>query len=194
MYNIINKKTIRGAGMDNNKQNSAIGDNTYEGKAIVTFPADSLILKEGEVNLDLYKIIQGRAEIYVGYGTENEVLLGIIGPGACIGELGLLMQLPAIYTVIAFSDVYAMRVTEERMGNFITENQSSVLQIMKNMAKTMAIMQHQIYALGEELNTYTKKNEDAYEEAKRDLLKSLYNPNGSGMHGKMYYLGGNKKN
>ena len=180
--------------MDNNKQNSSIGDNTFEGKAIVTFPADSLILKEGEVNLDLYKIIQGKAEMYVGYGTENEVLLGIIGPGSCIGELGLLMQLPAIYTVIAYTDVYAMRVTEERMGNFITENQSSVLQIMKNMAKTMAIMQHQISSLGEELNTYTKKNNDAFEEAKRDLLQSLYNPNGPGMRGKMYYLGGNKKN
>ncbi len=176
--------------MGDNRQNGAIGDNSVGGKAIVSFPAESLILKEGEVSLDMYKIIQGRAEMYVGYGTDQEVLLGIIGPGACFGELGLLMHSPAIYTVIAYSDVYAIRVTEERIGNFIQENHTSILQIMKNMAKTMAIMQHQIMSLSEELNSYTKKD-TSFEEAKAELLQSLYNPNGLGMKGKMYYLGGN---
>ncbi len=76
--------------MSDNEQKSLISDNSYEGKAIVTFPEGSLILKEGDVNLDMYKIIQGKAEMYIGYGTEHEVLVGIIGAGACFGELGLL--------------------------------------------------------------------------------------------------------
>ncbi len=170
---------------------NAVSDNSFGGKAIVSFPAESMILKEGEVNLDMYKIIQGKAEMYTGYGTDKEVLLGIIGPGACFGEMGLLMKAPAIYTIIAYSDVYAIRVTEDRVGNFIQENHSSVLQIMKNMANTMAIMQHQIMALSEELSTYTKKDDNSFEEVKKELLRSLYNPNGSGMRGKMYFLGNN---
>jgi CRP-like cAMP-binding protein len=178
--------------MGEDRQNGAIGDNTYGGKAIVSFPADSLILKEGEVNLDMYKIIQGRAEMYIGYGTKKEVLLGIIGPGACIGELGLLMHSPAIYTVIAYSDVYAIRVTEERIGNFIQENHTSILQIMKNMAKTMSVMQYQITSLNEELSSYTKNDEDSFEEVKKELLRSIYNPNASaGMKGKMYFMRNN---
>ena len=178
--------------MGDNEQKSAISDNSFEGKAIVCFPAETLILKEGEVNLDMYKIIQGRAEMYMGYGTEQEVLLGIIGPGACFGELGLLMESPAIYTVIAYSDVYAIRVTEERIGNFIQENHSSILQIMKNMAKTMSIMQYQIMALSEELSSYTKEDSDSFEQVKKELLRDLYNPRAAaGMKGKMYFMGNN---
>ncbi|RKM61255.1 hypothetical protein D6855_05020 [Butyrivibrio sp. CB08] len=173
--------------------NNLIGDNKFEGKAIVTFPAESMIVQEGEVCLDMYKIIQGRAEMYVGYGTPNEVLIGIIGPGACFSELGLLMQAPAIYTVIAYTDVYAIRVTEGRIGDFIQENHSSILQIMKNMAKNMVIMQHQILALSEELATYTKKEEDdTINQLKKDLLKEYY-LSGGGMRGKMYFMGNNKK-
>ena len=68
--------------MADNVQKTSVSDSSYQGKAIVSFPAESLILKEGEVNLDMYKIIQGKAEMYMGYGTDKEVLLGIIGPGA----------------------------------------------------------------------------------------------------------------
>ena len=178
--------------MGDNEQKSAISDNSFEGKAIVSFPAETLILKEGEVNLDMYKIIQGRAEMYVGYGTDQEVLLGIIGPGAVFGELGMLMQSPAIYTVIAYSDVYAIRVTEDRMGSFIQENHSTAIQIMKNMAKTMAIMQNQIMLLSEELSSYTKNDADSFEQVKKELLRNLYNPRANtGMKGKMYFMGNN---
>ena len=177
--------------MPDNVQNSSISDNSYQGKAIVSFPAESLILQEGEVNLDMYKILQGKAEMYMGYGTDKEVLLGIIGPGACFGELGLLLQAPAIYTVIAYTDVYAIRVTEDRLGNFIQENHSSTLQIMKNMANTMAIMQHQILSLSDELNTYTQKEDDNLTAVKKELFEAFYNPNCA--KGKMYFMGTNKE-
>ncbi len=179
--------------MDNSNKTSLISDNSYEGKAIVTFPAESLILKEGDVTAEMYKIIQGRAEMYVGYGTDHEVLVGIIGPGACFGELGLLMQEPAIYTIIAYTEVYAIRVTLDRIGTFIQENHSSILQIMTNMAKTMSVMQHQITYLSQELSSYNSEKKDSFEDVKKDLLRSLYNPNGFGMRGTMYYLDGAKR-
>ena len=173
--------------MADESSKSMISDNAFEGKSIVTFPAESMILKEGEVSLDMYKIIQGKAEMYVGYGTDREVLIGIIGPGACFGELGLLMHAPAIYTIIAYTDVYCLRVTEGKIGDFIQENHSSILQIMKNMANNMIIMQRQILELGEELSAYTnKKEDDTVQELKKELLKENY---GIGMKGKMYFLG-----
>ncbi|MBP3197719.1 MAG: cyclic nucleotide-binding domain-containing protein [Butyrivibrio sp.] len=179
--------------MGDNEQKSLISDNNYSGKAIVSFPAESLILKEGEVNLDMYKIIQGRAEMYIGYGTDHELLVGIIGPGACFGEMGLLMEAPAIYTIIAYSDVYAIRVTLDRIGNFIQENHSSILQIMRNMAKTMMVMQHQISYLTKELNSFKPDEEDKFDNVKKELLRSIYNPNLHGMKGTMYFLNRNKK-
>lgn len=183
--------------MGENEKQNGVGDNTYGGKAIVSFPAESIILREGEINLDMYKIIQGRAEMYVGYGTEQEVLLGIIGPGACFGELGLLMKSPAIYTVIAYSDLYAIRVTEDRLGSFIQSNHTTAIQIMQNMANTMSIMQHQIVSLSEELQTCNKMDKNEISNLKKDLVKnySIYNPRNSGtigMSGKMHFLGTRK--
>ena len=172
--------------MGENKQNNTISDNSFQGKALVTFPAESMILKEGEVNLDMYKIIQGKAELYMGYGTDKEVLIGIIGSGTCFGELGLLLHSPAIYTVIAYTDVYALRVTEDRIASFITENQTTTLQIMKNMARTMSVMQHQILSLSEELNTFTKTEKEP-EDVTKELLRSFYRPPST--PGKMYFMG-----
>ncbi|MCR4754580.1 MAG: Crp/Fnr family transcriptional regulator [Lachnospiraceae bacterium] len=168
-----------------------IGDSSFNGKSIITFPADSLILKEGEVNLDMYKILKGNVELYTGYGTDKESLIGIIGPGAVFGEFGLLLEKPAIYTVIAYSDVYALRVTEGRIGDFIKENHSSVIQIMKNMANTMSIMQRQIMDLSEEVAALSKRA-DAKVEAK-DLIReySVYNPRNphANANAKMHFLG-----
>ncbi len=118
---------------------------------LVKFPQDSIILKEGEVNPDMYKIVKGKVELYTGYGTDREVLLGIIGEQACFGEFGLLMQSPGIYTVVAYSEVYAIRVTPENMDDFVRENPKSVVNIMKNMSRMMTIMQQQIDLLTQEI-------------------------------------------
>ena len=170
-----------------------MGENTQANSLqnIVKFPADSLILQEGEVNLDMYKILKGHVELYTGYGTDKESIIGIIGPGACFGEFGLLLEKPAIYTAIANSDVYALRVTSGRVGDFIQENHSSVLQIMKNMAHTMSIMQRQIMDLSEEISILTKDKSSKVEE--KDLVKGYALYGGVGMKGKIRFLGNRDK-
>ncbi len=114
---------------------------------LVRFPEDSVILYEGELSLEMYKIISGHAEVYTGYGTDSESVVGIIGKDACFGELGMLLHEPAIFTIKAYSDVYAMRISEEEVGEFMAKNHSSVLNIMRNMAKSMMSMRKQISML-----------------------------------------------
>ncbi len=128
---------------------------------ILEIPAGIVILNEGETNLDMYKLLSGHVEMYTGYGTENEVLIGMLGPGSCFGEFGLLTGKPAIYTIITYDNAKILRVTEEMMTEFMLNNQDSVLQIMRNMANNMLRMQHQITQLCEELaeaNTEVKVN------------------------------------
>ncbi len=152
---------------------------------IVTFPAESLILQEGEVNLDMYKILKGYVELYTGYGTDRESIIGIIGPGACFGEFGLLLEKPAIYTAIASTDVYSIRVTSGLIGDFIQENHSSVLQIMKNMANTMLIMQRQILDLSEEVSTLTNGKTQRVE--RKDLIRNYSMTRGVGLKRTVHY-------
>ncbi|SFI22649.1 Cyclic nucleotide-binding domain-containing protein [Pseudobutyrivibrio sp. OR37] len=123
----------------------------YNRNKIYEIPADTMILKEGEINLDMYKIVSGHVEMYTGYGTPNEVLIGVLGPGTCFGEFGILTGQPAIYTIIAFSKTRILRITEGLMGDFIQENKEDILHIMRNMATNMTRMQHQINQLSKEL-------------------------------------------
>ena len=118
---------------------------------IYDVPQGMTILKEGEITLDMYKILKGHVEMYTGFGTENEVLLGLLGPGTCFGEFGILTKKPAIYTIIAYSNHKILRVTEELMMDFMKANPENVLQIMKNMANNMMRMQHQIGQLTTEI-------------------------------------------
>ena len=124
---------------------------------IITIPEGIPVLSEGEVNLDMYKIISGNVEMYTGYGTKNEVLIGILGPGACFGEFGILLHKPAIYTIVTFCEVRLLRVTEGTLGNFVQENQDSVIQIMRNMANMMMTMMHNVDQLSLEFDEMLKK-------------------------------------
>lgn len=130
----------------------------YNRNKIYEIPPDTMILREGEINLDMYKIVSGHVEMYTGYGTPNEVLIGLLGPGTCFGEFGILTGQPAIYTIITYSKTKILRVTEGLMGDFIQENKDDILQIMRNMATNMTRMQHQINQLSRELEEVTEKS------------------------------------
>lgn len=118
---------------------------------IHTFPADTVILSEGNEDYNMYKILRGNAELYTGYGTENEVLLGIIGPQRCFGEFGLLQHKKAIYTVVAYTDVTVLRIGEGEIGEFVQNNHRNIVDIMRNMARMMLIMQQQIDLMSREI-------------------------------------------
>ncbi|MBE5826592.1 MAG: cyclic nucleotide-binding domain-containing protein [Butyrivibrio sp.] len=105
---------------------------------MIRVPEGSVIIKEGEANMDMYKIISGNAELYIGYGTENEAILGIKSKDDYFGEMGLLSGgKPSIYTVVAYSEMLLMRVTEADIDEFILKNHSDVYRIMRHMAESM---------------------------------------------------------
>ena len=80
---------------------------------MMKIPAGTVIIQEGESNMDMYKIISGHAEIYTGYGTEYESILAIKSKDDYFGEMGLFTGgKPAVYTVVAYSDLLLMRITE----------------------------------------------------------------------------------
>lgn len=131
------------------------------------FPEGAEIIKEGEIHYDMFKIIKGHAEVYVGYGTENETLIGIIGEQQCFGEFSLLLHEPDIYTVIAYSDVYALHISEEDLGDFIMQNHKNIMDIMRNMARTMMTMRRHIELLVKELESGNKPDEATLFNARR---------------------------
>lgn len=139
---------------------------------IYDIPEGTIILQEGERNLDMYKIISGHIEMYTGYGTDNEVLLGILCPGSCFGEFGILTKKPAIYTIIAFSDVKLLRITEDLLYVFMKENPEDILQIMTNMANNMLLMQQEIGELSNVAKELSQQESAITRNSIKNMLKS----------------------
>ncbi|WP_024865099.1 Crp/Fnr family transcriptional regulator [Butyrivibrio sp. FCS014] len=122
---------------------------------MIKVPEGTVIIREGEANMDMYKIVSGNAEIYTGYETENEAILGIKSKDEYFGEMGLLTGgKPSIYTVVAYSDMLLMRITEADIDEFILKNHSDVYRIMQHMAESM-------YGLKYGMDMYVKDLEDS---------------------------------
>ncbi|MCR5591518.1 MAG: Crp/Fnr family transcriptional regulator [Lachnospiraceae bacterium] len=158
-------------------------------RRIMWVPGDTVIINEGEVNLDMYKIVEGNVELYTGYKTDQEVLIGILGPQACFGEFGLLLKKPAIYTAVSYSDLYLLRVTEDELGDFVSQNHDDIVNIMRNMARMMMTMQRQIELLSEDVKELGGKVESGtVKQMLRCYTLKDEMPYKVGMSGKMHFI------
>ncbi|MCI8607341.1 MAG: cyclic nucleotide-binding domain-containing protein [Hungatella sp.] len=86
---------------------------------MVRFTEDQVILQQGSTEKVLYKIIHGKAIVYLNYGQEDEYIVGILSEQRCFGEFTILCGKPSIYTVVAYSDVLLLRIPEEDFDDFI---------------------------------------------------------------------------
>lgn len=134
-----------------------------------TFHADEMILKEGEVNDSMFKILSGSVAVFNRYGEKEEHLIGIYSKGRCFGELNVFSDLPCIYTVVAYNEVLVMRVTNDSLEEFIATNPRNVIDIMGNMAHTIRMMQMNIEFL---IDDFSKK-EDEDEKKKDEVRKKV---------------------
>ena len=98
------------------------------------FSEDEIIIREGETYEEMYKIVSGRAALYLQYGTENEYLIGVLSDGKWFGEVSVLTGKPSPYSVVAISDIMVMRIGADRLESFISQNPRNTAEIMKNMA------------------------------------------------------------
>ena len=141
----------------------------YMNAKIEKYPEETIIVREGESNTDMFKIVSGHAEVYVGFGSDQETLIKIIGPHSCVGELGMLLNKPSIYTVRAYSDVLALRIGREDMVDFVSGNQRNVIDIMRNMASTMMTMRSHIDLLIKEIESGRKPDPITLQKARKAM-------------------------
>ena len=107
---------------------------------IQKFSADEVILREGETNEAVYKIIAGSAVCWFKYGTDDEYVLVSLSDGECFGEYSVLTGNPSIYTVVAFSDMVVMKITQDDLISFTEANAKNAIEIMSNMARMMSVL------------------------------------------------------
>ena len=105
---------------------------------------NDIILKEGDKDENLYKILNGKVVVYNGYGSDKETVIGILSAGSYFGELGVFAGEPSVYTVVAYDDALILSVDKEDLRTYLKQNDSDSYEIMSNMSKAMLMMKKNI--------------------------------------------------
>lgn len=135
------------------------------------FRAGDIIMREGETYDEMYKVVSGSVEVYIRYGEKDEHLIGIYSKSKCFGELNVLSDQAAIYTVVAFDEVLLMRITKEYLEEFIRNNPRNAIDIMKNMVHTTTVMQKNISLLLDDLYDKNDSNKRRTEEIRQKIMQ-----------------------
>jgi CRP-like cAMP-binding protein len=137
--------------MENKKENIESKENKENKAKMQQFKEETVILREGELNKEMYKIISGKVAVYINYGKENECLVGILSEQKCFGELGLLCKTPSMYTLVAVYDVLIRRIPEEEFVEFLRNNFYNGINIMESLAKEVKILKCNLDMVMEEM-------------------------------------------
>ena len=135
------------------------------------FCEDEIIIREGEVYHEIYKIVSGSVAVYLRYGEKDEHLIGIISKSKCFGEMHVLSEQPSIYTVIAYKEVLLMRITKDSLEEFIANNPQNAIDIMRNMVHTNLLMQKNISLLLDDIYEKQDINKRRTEEIKKKIMQ-----------------------
>lgn len=128
--------------------------------AMLRFREDEVILRQGGLEREMYKIISGKAAVYFNFGQPDEYLIGILSEQRCFGELSLLCGKPSVYTAVAFGEVLIFRITEDNFDEFIKQNPKNAIDIMKNLANTIATLSMNLNLLTEDLTAVVSAKND----------------------------------
>ena len=82
------------------------------------YPADTVVMKEGEPGDTLFIIVRGRVRIFLGDGNSREVLLNEFGPGDHFGEM-MLDNGPRSASVITAEPCRFSVLTRDQVDNCI---------------------------------------------------------------------------
>lgn len=129
-------------------------------KKMEVYKEDTVIMREGEINTEMYKLVSGNVALYFRYGEANEYLLGILPQKRFFGEIGFLTKTPSPYTVVTVNEACLMRVSEDEFEEFIRNNARNAIELMQNMAQNILTLNKHIDLIVKELEDNIKKEEN----------------------------------
>ena len=113
--------------------------NSPHGKGLAgkvnTFPAGTVLFREGDQANCMFDIHWGKVGLYTGYGTDTQNLLAELLPNRFFGEMGMIDKEPRSATAVALEDDTALEtIYPEDLEALFRENPPKVEMIMQNLS------------------------------------------------------------
>ena len=66
-----------------------------------TFRDGEIIIKEGDNGTSFFRLLEGNAGVYAGFGKNDQIKLAVLNAGEYFGEMAILEAYPRSATVVA---------------------------------------------------------------------------------------------
>ena len=101
------------------------------------FPKGRVIVTEGEPSQSLYILLSGRAKVQRSDTEGKEVILAVIGPGECFGEMSLIDESPRSASVITIETSDFMAINKESFKSMMMSSPEMCLRIMAGLVRRL---------------------------------------------------------
>lgn len=101
------------------------------------FPKGRVIVTEGEPSQSLYILLSGRAKVQRSDTEGKEVILAVIGPGECFGEMSLIDESPRSASVITTESSDFMSINKESFKAMMMSSPEICLRIMIGLVRRL---------------------------------------------------------
>ncbi|HVL55073.1 MAG TPA: cyclic nucleotide-binding domain-containing protein [Burkholderiaceae bacterium] len=101
------------------------------------FPKGRTIVAEGEPSQSLYILLSGRAKVQRSDAEGKEVILAVLGPGECFGEMSLIDDEPRSASVITIESCDFMAINKDSFKQMLQQSHDIALQIMKGLIRRL---------------------------------------------------------
>jgi CRP/FNR family cyclic AMP-dependent transcriptional regulator len=96
--------------------------------------AGNFLVRSGTKGDEMFFLQHGRAKVCRADSTGKEVIIGLLGPGACIGELALLTDLPRTADVVTLSRCEVLQMSRAVFLRQLEEHPQLVRTLLKSIA------------------------------------------------------------
>lgn len=108
-------------------------DTLRELAEVQTYPPQTILCHQGEVEHTFYVVVEGRVAITQVLEDGQERLLAVRGPRDYFGELGLLDDTPRMANCVTITTVTVLEITEEVFQNVLASSPAVAYSLMRHL-------------------------------------------------------------
>ncbi len=102
----------------------------------LTFDPEQVLCKQGDPGDSAYVVIDGEVRISIDApaAPTGRIDLATLGPGAIVGEIAILCDVPRTATVTSTGKTVTLRISKELFFRLITEFPQIAVEVMRELA------------------------------------------------------------
>lgn len=108
----------------------------FDHAQVTDYEAGTVLCREGRIEHTLYILLNGHVDISRTYGGAEQ-FIDTLKPGACFGELALIMNVPRTAQVTATDTVRVIELHREDFNRFIKSEPNALLAIVQLVIQRM---------------------------------------------------------